>query len=54
MNQASVREQYICYVAGKSGGHIIPALTHGEQARTCNPDLKVLFFLLIALSIVHY
>lgn len=36
--------QYICYVAGKSGGHIIPALTHAQRAVRENPDLKVLFF----------
>ena len=34
----------ICYVAGKSGGHIIPALTHAQQVKSQQPDLKVLFF----------
>ena len=36
--------QYICYVAGKSGGHIIPALTHAQQEKRSNQHLKILFF----------
>lgn len=36
--------QYICYVAGKSGGHIIPALTHAQNELRENSALKVLFF----------
>jgi UDP-N-acetylglucosamine--N-acetylmuramyl-(pentapeptide) pyrophosphoryl-undecaprenol N-acetylglucosamine transferase len=36
--------QYICYVAGKSGGHIIPALTHAQNEMRENPKVKVLFF----------
>ena len=34
----------ICYVAGKSGGHIIPALTHAQKSKEDSPDVKVLFF----------
>ncbi len=34
----------ICYVAGKSGGHIIPALTLAQQFKTKNPDYTILFF----------
>lgn len=36
--------QAICYVAGKSGGHIIPALTHAQHEVKKNNNLKVLFF----------
>lgn len=35
---------YICYVAGKSGGHIIPALTHAQNSVRETPTLKILFF----------
>lgn len=35
---------YICYVAGKSGGHIIPALTHAQNFIQEHPETKVLFF----------
>src|SRR3990167_9465056 len=34
----------ICFVAGKSGGHIIPCLTLAEQYRSKNPELNILFF----------
>lgn len=37
-------EPFICYVAGKSGGHIIPALTHAQNEKRKNKALKVLFF----------
>jgi len=37
-------KQTICFVAGKSGGHIIPCLTLAQRYKdTCN-DLSVLFF----------
>lgn len=39
-----IREPFICYVAGKSGGHIIPALTHAQTERCKNKALRVLFF----------
>lgn len=35
---------YICYVAGKSGGHIIPAITHAQAELRENPEKQVLFF----------
>lgn len=34
---------YICYVAGKSGGHIIPALTHAQQELQKNLDTHIVF-----------
>jgi UDP-N-acetylglucosamine--N-acetylmuramyl-(pentapeptide) pyrophosphoryl-undecaprenol N-acetylglucosamine transferase len=34
---------YICYVAGKSGGHIIPALTHAQQEVNKNSEAKIIF-----------
>ncbi len=34
----------ICFVAGCSGGHILPCLTLAQQERTKNPQLLVLFF----------
>ena len=44
MNSSDQRPPYICYVAGKSGGHIIPALTHARFQKQANSALKVLFF----------
>lgn len=35
---------YICYVAGKSGGHIIPAMTHAQAELNKNPESSILFF----------
>ena len=37
-------EHHICFVAGKSGGHIIPALTLAERLCTENPNTRILFF----------
>ena len=34
----------ICFVAGKSGGHIIPALTKAHQIIRANPYYQILFF----------
>jgi UDP-N-acetylglucosamine--N-acetylmuramyl-(pentapeptide) pyrophosphoryl-undecaprenol N-acetylglucosamine transferase len=34
----------ICFVAGKSGGHILPALTLARHHKNKNPSSKVLFF----------
>lgn len=34
---------YLCYVAGRSGGHIIPALSHARQALAENPRARLLF-----------
>lgn len=38
------RSKTICFVAGKSGGHIIPALTKAHQIVRANPFYKILFF----------
>ncbi|MGC2310997.1 MAG: UDP-N-acetylglucosamine--N-acetylmuramyl-(pentapeptide) pyrophosphoryl-undecaprenol N-acetylglucosamine transferase [Candidatus Babeliaceae bacterium] len=35
---------FIWYVAGKSGGHIIPALTHAQQWHEKNPQIRIIFF----------
>src|SRR5947207_3932708 len=37
-------QKIICFVAGKSGGHIIPCLTLAEIYHQENSDLKILFF----------
>ena len=37
-------KKYICVVAGKSGGHIIPAATLCQKFLKDNPDFNVLFF----------
>ena len=34
----------ICLVAGKSAGHILPALTIGQKIKTLDPKAKILFF----------
>ncbi len=34
----------LCFVAGKSGGHIIPCLTLADQHCLKNPDTNILFF----------
>lgn len=39
-----MKKKYICYVAGKSGGHIIPAMTHAHKFLQKNPEYKLLFF----------
>ncbi|MBN2267486.1 MAG: UDP-N-acetylglucosamine--N-acetylmuramyl-(pentapeptide) pyrophosphoryl-undecaprenol N-acetylglucosamine transferase [Candidatus Babeliaceae bacterium] len=33
----------VCYVAGRSGGHIIPALTHARKSLAENPRARLLF-----------
>lgn len=39
-----MKNRTICFVAGKSGGHIIPCLTLAQRAKENNPDTRVLFF----------
>ena len=39
-----MKNKTICFVAGKSGGHIIPCLTIAQQYKTDNPHTKILFF----------
>jgi UDP-N-acetylglucosamine:LPS N-acetylglucosamine transferase len=34
----------LCFVAGKSGGHIIPCTTLAARAKALDPELKILFF----------
>lgn len=38
------KKKSVCFVAGKSGGHIIPCLTQAEQLVTRYPEYHVLFF----------
>jgi len=38
-----MKKHYICYVAGRSGGHIVPALTLANQYKKNNPDAHVIF-----------
>ena len=39
-----IQRTSICFVAGCSGGHILPCLTLAQQERAKNPQLLVLFF----------
>ncbi|HZW61370.1 MAG TPA: UDP-N-acetylglucosamine--N-acetylmuramyl-(pentapeptide) pyrophosphoryl-undecaprenol N-acetylglucosamine transferase [Candidatus Babeliales bacterium] len=34
----------LCFVAGRSGGHIVPALTLAQQHKKDNPDARIIFF----------
>jgi len=38
------KHHYICFVAGKSGGHILPCITLAQQTINKHPDYKVIFF----------
>jgi UDP-N-acetylglucosamine--N-acetylmuramyl-(pentapeptide) pyrophosphoryl-undecaprenol N-acetylglucosamine transferase len=38
------KKKFICFVAGRSGGHIIPAMTYAQQELHQNPDYSLLFF----------
>jgi len=42
--QVTTPPSAICYVAGKSGGHILPALTLARHYKQQNPQAQVLFF----------
>ena len=44
MSRINKKNQVICFVAGKSGGHIIPCLTLAQQHRAKYPDANILFF----------
>lgn len=37
-------EKFICFVAGKSGGHIIPAIYQAKKEIEKDPDYNILFF----------
>jgi UDP-N-acetylglucosamine--N-acetylmuramyl-(pentapeptide) pyrophosphoryl-undecaprenol N-acetylglucosamine transferase len=39
-----MNEQIIAFVAGRSGGHIIPALTLAQQIKAANEHAEILFF----------
>ena len=39
-----MKKNTICFVAGRSGGHLIPALTLVQQEKKKNTKTKVLFF----------
>lgn len=34
----------VCFVAGRSGGHIVPCLTMAHQIKQEHPDIKIIFF----------
>ena len=38
------KKSSICFVAGRSGGHIVPCLTLAQQYKEQHPDAHVLFF----------
>ncbi|PKN03353.1 hypothetical protein CVU75_02700 [Candidatus Dependentiae bacterium HGW-Dependentiae-1] len=42
--QTPAQQPSICFVAGCSGGHILPCLTLAHHEREKNPNLQVLFF----------
>jgi len=39
-----MKKNTICFVAGRSGGHLIPALTLARQEKEKKPNTKILFF----------
>ena len=39
-----IHKQRLCFVAGRSGGHIIPCLTLAKQHRLQNPSYEIMFF----------
>lgn len=41
--QSTQEMHYLCYTTGRSGGHIIPALTHARHALAADPKAKILF-----------
>ncbi len=38
------KNHHICFVAGKSGGHILPCITLAQQAVNKHPNYKIIFF----------
>jgi len=38
------KPSYICFVAGRSGGHIVPAQTLVQHYKKNNPEIKIIFF----------
>lgn len=43
-SENAMKEKIICAVAGRSGGHIIPALTYVNKYTKVHPEYSVLFF----------
>ncbi len=41
---ASKRKSSICFIAGRSGGHILPALTLASKIKSENPQSDIIFF----------
>ena len=39
-----MKKSYICFVAGKSGGHLIPCITQAQKIIKEHPELSILFF----------
>lgn len=44
MNQENTRRPALCYVAGKSAGHILPCLTRAREVVKRYPAFSILFF----------
>lgn len=42
--KGSTKHHRICFVAGKSGGHILPCITMAQHAVSKHPDYEVVFF----------
>ena len=38
------KKSYLCFVAGKSGGHLLPCIAKAQEMRAQNPDTEILFF----------
>lgn len=43
-NKKNIKAHRICFVAGKSGGHILPCITLAQQAINKHPNYEVMFF----------
>lgn len=43
-NTKNINQNRICFVAGKSGGHILPCITLAQQIVNKNPAYRVVFF----------
>jgi UDP-N-acetylglucosamine--N-acetylmuramyl-(pentapeptide) pyrophosphoryl-undecaprenol N-acetylglucosamine transferase len=44
MDKKTVASSVLCFVAGRSGGHIIPALTLARKEKSEHPDTHILLF----------
>lgn len=43
-DKKNIKKHFICFVAGKSGGHILPCITLAQQMVNKHPDYEILFF----------